>query len=222
MKNTGQEATGVSPLKNKDDSLKSGSTSKANIRNGQFVSVFTKEDTGPLPDKVPSPYPSIPSIEVNWKGVHKLLKGIKPFKASGPDSLPTFILKAASDQLAPTLARIYQTSLDTGKVPSDWRDAWIVSVFKKGDKHKATNCRPFSLTSITCKLLEHIIHSTVMTHFDSYDILKDHQHGFRKRRSCETQLTVTIQEIASRPSEGNRVDIILLDFAKVFDKVPYS
>ena len=86
VKNTGQEATGVSPLKNKDGFLKSDSTSKANILNNQFVSVFTKEDTGSLPDKGPSPYPSMPNIEVNWKGVHKLLKGIKPFKATRPDS----------------------------------------------------------------------------------------------------------------------------------------
>ena len=138
----------------------------------------------------------MPNIEVNWKGVHKLLKRLKPFKATGPDSIPAFILKAAADELTPILARIYQTSLDTGQVPSDWRDALIVPVFKKGDKHKAANYRPVSLTSITCKLLEHIIHSNVMAHFDKHHILKDHQ--------------------------GNQVDIILLDFAKAFDKVPYS
>lgn len=113
MKNTGQEATGISPLKNKDGFLKSDSTSKANILNKEFVSLFAKEDTSFLPDKSPSPLPSMPDIEVNWKGVHKLLKGIKPFKATGPDSIPAFILKAAADQLAPILARIYQTSLDT-------------------------------------------------------------------------------------------------------------
>ena len=222
VKSTGQEASGVSPLKNKDGFLKSDSTSKANILNEQFVSVFTKEDTSSLPDKGPSPYPSMPNIEVNWKGVHKLLKGLKPYKATGPDSIPAFILKAAADELAPILARIYQSSLDSGQVPTDWRDAWIVPVFKKGEKHKAAKYRPVSLTSITCKLLEHIIHSNVMAHFDKHDILKDNQHGFRKRRSCETQLAVTIQELASSLSKGNQVDIILLDFAKAFDKVAYS
>ena len=149
VKNTGQEATGVSPLKNKDGFVKSDNTSKANVLNDQFVSVFMKEDTSSLPDKGPSPYPSMPNIEVNWKGVHKLLKGLKPFKAKGPDSIPAFILKAAADELAPILARIYQTLLDTRQVPSDWRDAWIVPVFKKGDKHMAANYHPVSLTSIT-------------------------------------------------------------------------
>ena len=38
-----------------------------------------------------------------------------------------------------------------------------------------------------------------------------------KKRSCETQFIVTVQEIASRLSKGDQVDIILLDFEKAFD-----
>ena len=52
--------------------------------------------------------------------------------------------------------------------------------------------------------------------------MRDNLHGFRKRRSCETQLIVTIQEIASKLSNGEQVDVILLDFAKAFDKVTHS
>ena len=222
IKSARQESTGVSPLKNEDGFLKSDSTSKANILNRQFESVFTKEDTSTMPDKGPSPYPDMPKLEVHWKGVHKLLKGLKTFKTTGPDSIPAFILKATADQLAPILTRLYQTSLDCGEVPTEWKDAWIVPVFKKGDKHKPANYRPVSLTSITCKLLEHIIHSNVMAHFDRHSILKDNQYGFRKKRSCETQLIVTIQEIASRLSKGDQVDVILLDFEKAFDKVSHS
>ena len=105
---------------------------------------------------------------------------------------------------------------------ADWRDAWIVPVFKKGDKYKATNYRPVSSTSITCKLLEHIVHSNVMAPYDQHGILKDNQHSFCKKCSCETQLDITIQEIASCLLKGNQVDVILLDFAKAFDKVPRS
>jgi len=65
------------------------------------------------------------------------------------------------------------------------------------------------------------VHSNVMQHFDRYDVLSDNQHGFRKRRSCETQLLTTIQEVASNTAKGKQVDVILLDFAKAFDKVPH-
>ena len=61
-----------------------------------------------------------------------------------------------------------------------------------------------------------------MAHFDKYNILKDNQDGFRKKRFCETYLVITVQEIASRLSKGDQVDVILLDFEKAFDKVAHS
>ena len=60
-----------------------------------------------------------------------------------------------------------------------------------------------------------------MKHFAKNKILTDTQHGFKKRRSKE-KLIVTIQEIAKRLSTGTQVDIILLDFAKAFDKLLHS
>ena len=114
-------------------------------------------------------------------------------------------------------------SLDIGQAPSDWRDAWKVLVCKKGEKHKATNYRPVSLTSITCKLLEHIIYSNVMAHPEQHGILKNNQHIMAFTRNTRVrQLVVTIQEINTRLSKGNQVDIILLDFAKAFDRVQHS
>ena len=93
---------------------------------------------------------------------------------------------------------------------------------KKGDRHQPSNYRPVSLTSVVCKVLEHMVHSSIMTHFDRWNILSDSQHGFRKRRSCETQLIETIDDIARHLSDGSQVDVILLDFEKAFDKLPHS
>lgn len=71
--------------------------------------------------------------------------------------------------------------------------------------------------------MEHIVHSNVMEHFDKHKILCDEQHGFRKKRSCESQLITTIQGIASKLCSGrDQVDVILLDFSKAFDKVPHQ
>ena len=192
VKSKGQEFTGVAPLKNKDGFLQSNIQSRANILNEQFKSVFTEEDLTNIPDKGTSATPSMPEIKVDWKGVHKLLKNLKTHKATGPDSIQTFILKAAADELAPALVVLFQLSLDQGEIPADWREALVVPIFKIGDKHQAANYRPVSLTSITCKLLEHIIHSSIMKHFDKHKILCDNQHGFRKKRSCETQLLSTV------------------------------
>ena len=64
------------------------------------------------------------------------------------------------------------------------------------------------------------MHSNIMQHFDNHNVLCDNQHGSRKRRSCETQLISTIQELSASIAKGMQVDVILLDFAKAFDKVP--
>lgn len=152
-------------------------------------------------------------IKIGINGVIKLLRDLNPHKAAGPDSIPTYILKVAAEELAPVLSKIFQTSLDTGEIPADWREAHIVPLFKKGDKHLASNYRPVSLTSVTCKILEHIVHSNIINHFLDNEILCDNQHGFRAKRSCETQLITTIQGIASQLHTGrDQVDIILLDF----------
>ena len=101
--------------------------------------------------------------------------GIK-YEATGPDSIPSFIFKAAADQLAPILTELYQKSLNTGAVPQDWKDAHVVPLFKKDERHLASNYRPVSLTLITCKIMEHIVHSSVMGHFDRHKILTNAQN----------------------------------------------
>jgi len=221
IKSKGQEWVGVAPLKNSMGFIQSDNKSKAEILNQQFQSVFTKENLHDSPNKGPSPYSSMKDININTKGVHKLLKNLNAHKATGPDSIPSFILKTAANEIAPILTKMFQTSLDTGAVPQDWKDAHVVPLFKKDERHLASNYRPVSLTSITCKVLEHIIHSSIMDHYDQNNILTNAQHGFRKKRSCETQLIITIHEIASKLSKGSQVDIILLDFSKAFDKVPH-
>jgi hypothetical protein len=53
---------------------------------------------------------------------------------------------------------------------------------------------------------------------DKYSILFDNQHGFHSKRSCETQLVITIEEIARKLANGEQVDIILLDLLSPFLK----
>ena len=71
----------------------------------------------------------------------------------------------------------------------EWLLANICPLVKKGDRLLACNYRPVSLTCVLCKLLEHIVCSIIMAHLDESQLLSDRQHAFKKRHSCETQLT---------------------------------
>ena len=173
-------------------------------------------------DSILSPHPSMTDIKVSCAGVFKLLRELDVHKAPGSDGLSPKLLKELAEELAPILTLLFQTSLQQGKIPDDWRTADVVPIFKSGEKSKAENYRPISLTCILCKTMEHIISSSIMHHFDGTNILTDAQNGFRKRRSCDTQLILAVQDLAKSLDDRTQSDVFLLDFSKAFDKVPHA
>ena len=81
---------------------------------------------------------------------------------------------------------------------------------------------PVSVTCVCSKLMEHIIVSNVMNHFTNHNVLFDRQHGFRARRSCESQLISLTQELHEHLEKKSQIDLIVLDFSKAFYKVPHQ
>ena len=161
-------------------------------------------------------------VSLQMKILHYHLWKINPSKATGPDLIPMRVLKEAASAIAPFLCFIFQKSIDTGSVPADWKHANIIAVYKKGSRTAANNYRPVSLTSVPCKLLEHIMFRHIMTHLDAHNVLEDHQHGFRSNRSCETQLINTIEHLARSMNYRNQTDLLILDFSKAFDTVAHK
>ena len=138
--------SGISPLR-RDGVAHSNPQVKANILNNQFAGAFTEEDTSSLPSLGPSPFPDVPAFKIGRAGVKKLLRGLKPHKASGPDNIPTRFLKEAANELVPALCPILTASLNQGYVPDDWKTADVTPIFKKGDHSTPANYRPISLTA---------------------------------------------------------------------------
>ena len=151
----------------------------------------------------------------------KLLLNINPKKADGPDNISGHFLKICAHELVDVYQILFQASLDQGIVPQDWTEANVVPLFKKGDKSRAENYRPISLTSISCKLLEHVVHSNIINFLEKFEVLSEAQHGFRKFRSCISQLTITVNDFADCLKNKEQIDAILLDFSKAFDKVDH-
>ena len=161
-------------------------------------------------------------ITICSNGILKLLNNLKPGKANGPDGIPARFLRDFVTFLTPSLTLLFQASLNQHKLPSDWKHARIVPIFKKGDRKSVTNYRPISMTSFYSKLLEHIICSEISSHLEVNNLICENQHGFQRLKSCETQLIHTIDDIATDLDNGREIDALLLDFSKAFDKVPHK
>ena len=190
---------------------------KAILLNNQFSSAFTAEDHSYLPSMDGDPFPEMQSFTIT-RGVKELLSNLDPYKATSPDSIPSMFLKDYAEEITPAFTLIFQVSLQQGEVSQDWRQAYATPTFKNGDRSSPANYRPISLTSVCSKVMEHILHSQVIKHLEAHGILSDQPHGFQKRRSCESQLILTLQDLAAGMDEGQQIDAIHLDFSKAFDK----
>ena len=139
----------------------SNAQEKAELINQQFTSVFTHENTSTLPDIGASPFSTIVEDNIHVDGVAKLLSDLQGHKAHGPDGIPARLLKETAYSMAPLLTHIYKASLHQCKLPYDWKTALVSPIYKKGSHKSPENYRPISLTSIPCKILEHLIYSSV-------------------------------------------------------------
>ena len=88
-------------------------------------------------------------------------------------------------------------------------------------KFESLTWRPVSLTFLVAKSVEHIISKQICSHLSGNSVISQHQDGFQRGLSCETQLITVIHEWASVLNIHGQVDVIFLDFAKAFDTVPH-
>ena len=131
-----------------------------------------------VPTETRNKYHSTKEINISVNRIMKLLQGLKPDKASGPDQIKPLLLQKLCCEIAPILRVIFSKSLQEGSLPSDWLKANVLPICKKGDKTCRANYRIISLTCILCKLLEKIVSSNVVKHLDQRKIRYDLQHGF--------------------------------------------
>ncbi|KAK4811018.1 hypothetical protein QYF61_015722 [Mycteria americana] len=143
-------------------------------------------------------------------------------KSMGPDEIHPRVLKELAEVLTKPLSIIYQQSWLTGEVPADWRLANVTPIFKKGRKEDPGNYRPVSLTSVPGNLMEQIILSAITWHVENNQGIKPSQHGFRKGRSCLTNLISFYDKVTRLVDEGKALDVVYLDFSKAFDTVSHS
>ena len=166
---------------------------------------------------------TIEDIEITPSMVAKKLEKLNKFKSSGPDNIHPHLLKETADSLGVPLSMIFQESLRLGETPADWRSANVTPIFKKGDRTDPANYRPVSLTSQICKVMESIVRDQMLEHLECYDLLSDHQHGFREGRSCLSNLLTTLEDWTKKIDEpDNCVDVAYLDFRKAFDLVSHK
>lgn len=157
---------------------------------------------------------------INARDVLGAIKSLKCSKTSGPDQIPSFIVKGCMNTLAPVLCRLFNMCLNTGHFPDSWKISSTVPVPKKGNLTLVTNYRPISLLCVFSKIFEKIIVKHLS--FMLKNSLSTNQHGFIAGRSTVTNLVSFLQNTGPSVLKRGQVDVVYFDLSSAFDIVNHN
>ena len=203
-------------------------TTKAEILQGQYLKVFSDPEKADLEECMRSPglpqglQKGFSELDFTRDDIIQALKELDPYSAGPDDEIPARILSSCKNELALPLTMFWNKSFGTGKIPEVLKTQFITPIFKGGDRTDPANYRPVSLTSHIMKTFERVMRTNLVQHLEENQLISRNQHGFRKKRSCMTQLISHIEQIYQALNNDNEVDVIYLDFAKAFDKVDHQ
>ena len=210
-------------VKRPDGSPSADPLESSNIFKVFFESTFTdsSETVYPLlpPRSVTEPLKT-PIFSVD--DVEKHLRSCNPNSSQGPDGIHPRVLSEAAKVLAVPVYKLFRCSLSTGELPSAWRQAHVIPIFKGGDRNLAGSYRPISLTSVLCKILERLLKRELLGYLQANTLLSPAQHGFLPGHSCLTNLLLFMDNLTDAYDKGLITNVIFFDFAKAFDKVPHG
>ena len=109
---------------------------------------------------------------------------------------------------------------DSGQV--GWKESKVCPVHKKGDRTLLKNYRPVSLISVPGMVLERCAGIQMEDYFEDNKLLQDFQYGFRRGKSCISELLTLFSKLLRSKDQGKEISLLLFDLSAAFDTVNHE
>ena len=164
-----------------------------------------------------NPFNTIIIVSVSLVRSH--LSSLDITKSTGPDNLSARFLRTIADQIATPLTDLFNSSLTTGEVPSEWKHSHITPIYKGGSPDDPSNFQPISVVPILAKVLEKIVSYQLNIYFEDNQLLHPHQGAYRAGRSTQDILLVAVDSNVHLLDKGKAVCTAFLDLCKAFNSL---
>ena len=154
--------------------------------------------------------------------VFLIIAELNSSKGSGPNGIPTEILKMINFFICIPLSKIFNLCITTGHHPEKLKLAHVIPIFKKGCRLMVSNYRPISLLSNINKIFEKIMHKRIYSFLEKFQLLYNLQFGFRTKYSTSHALIHMTETIGAALDSGSVTCGIFVDFQKAFDTVNHE
>ena len=142
--------------------------------------------------------------------------------APGYDEISAKIIKRTHQFIIKPLVYIFNLTYKSGSVPSCFKTAVVVPIFKSGDKNNIANFRPISLINCFGKIFEKTIKSRLLNFLNANNILSTSQFGFLEGRGTNEAIFDFVSEVSNNLNNGINTLAVFLDLARAFDTVPHD
>lgn len=203
-----------------DDITYNTPTEIVNAFKNYFNTVFQKSTSYKNNVSIFNNHPLISVNTVSEDDVVSAVKKLKNKQTTGPDLVPSFLLKDCVSILAKPILKIINLSLTSSTFPETWKSTKICPVHKKGSTSMVTNYRPIAIISNVAKIFETILHKHIYRQVKH--LISPDQHGFVENRSTTTNLCCFSQFATEILDQRGQVDVIYTDFSKAFDRVDHG
>ena len=140
-------------------------------------------------------------------------------KSSGPQSIPTNLLKLVADLIITPLSKIISNSFNTGVFPDALKVCKVIPIHKGDSADELNNYRPISLLSVFDKIIEKLMHKRLYSFLEQHNILFQNQFGFRKNNSTTFALLEITEKIKESIDNHKYGCGLFIDLRKAFDTV---
>ena len=214
----------IGPIKHEGE-LIYDSSQISEVLNKQYESVFSRtkyteeKEWQPMTPSITDS--ELTDIKFTTDDIQRSISAIRTYAAAGPDQIPAVVLKKCAHTVCTPIYNLWRNSLNTSTIPKKLKRGIITPIYKGGDRTEAKNYRPVALTSHIIKIFERIVVERLQDYMEENRLYNATQHGFRKGRSCLSQLLQHQFNIINLLENGATADVIYLDFSKAFDKVDH-
>ena len=218
MKQT-KPTTQIPPLKRSDGSWATSASEKADL----LADTFAKKcELPPGGEEIQRGEPNAEMhgfIALRRRWAYAELKNLDPDKATGPDLLPSMILKKCAEELSIPIVLISRKCLKDAAWPNAWRRHWVCPLHKKKSQADPSNYRGIHLTAVASKVVERVLGRVLVRFLDNSDAFGDTQWAFRPKRSCRDLVTLLVCTWLLSMEEGKKTGVLLTDISGAFDRV---
>lgn len=161
-------------------------------------------------------------MSINISAVSKQIKYLPKSCSEDLNGLSYAIVKGGGDILALQICRLFNLSLSTESIPSDWKISVIHPIKKKSHPKSVNDYRPISITSCICRIFERLIRNRIKRFLEDNLSLNPSQHGFCEGRSTLTAHLIYSKDLVNALDQGLCIDCAYFDFSKAFDSVRHD